>query len=260
MALDTTNAPPPPPAADTSATNGAPAVAQPPMIIFAESSLKKVIQELAQGWADAQQVGPQLGLSLMNSGTLRTKVESGEACDLIISADVQDVKAMNDKGLLIADGQRSLARNSVIIYGRKALLKDDELDWFDLVGTEWKKIAAGSADVTASGRVAQRALQNHHLVNEHQDAYVYTANEVAALGLAQRDDVQAVFVYKTDVLGLTLPGFDLFPLTTEDAPPVFYTAAVCKTSTNAAFARSFIDYCSSEPARAIWAKYGFETN
>ena len=250
----------------TNATPIAPA-SQIAVAIIAESSLKQVLQELAQTWADAQDSSPQVPLTLTNSGTLRAKVEGGSTWDVVISADVADVKEMTDKGLLFADGQRSLARNTLVVFGRKALVKDDDLDWFDLIGTEWKKVALGNPDTVASGRVAKRALQKHGLLDEdHKGLWVYAPTESLALGVVQREAADAVFLFKTDLPAPPTQrvkvdtGFQVFPLTTEDAPPVFYTAAVCRLAKNPAQARAFIDYCTSDAAKAVWAKYGFETN
>ena len=229
--------------------------------MIAESSLKEVLQELAQTWADNQDNSPQVPLTLTNSGTLRSKIESGTVVDVIISADVDDVKAMTDEGLLFADGQHSLARTTLVVYGRKALVKDDDLDWFDLVGTEWKKVALGTPDQVASGRAAKRALQKHGLISDdNKEVFVYAHTDALALAVVQREQADAVFAYRTDVAKLNLHGFDIIPIKTEDAPPIFYTAAVDKLSKNPAQARAFIDFCSSEAARAIWVKYGFETN
>jgi molybdate transport system substrate-binding protein len=247
-------------------TNSAPVATTPQIAvaIIADSSLKQVLQELAQTWADSQDAGPQVPLTLTNAGTLRAKVEndsSSSAWDMVISADVADVKEMTDKGLLFTDGQRSLARNTLVVYGRKALVKDDDLDWFDLIGTEWKKVALGNPDLVASGRVATRALQKHDLLDDgHKDIFVYAATDALALAVAQREQADAVFVYKTDASKINLPGFAIFPVTTDDAPPVFYTAAVCRLAKNPTRARAFIDYCASDAAKAIWARYGFETN
>jgi molybdate transport system substrate-binding protein len=254
--------PPPIPAPPSSTTNADAAPAAPvALTIVAESSLKQVLQELTQNWADSQDNGPQVALTLTNSGTLRSKVEGNSVWDVVISADVQDVKEMTDKGALLAAGQRSLARNTLVIYGRKALIKDDQLDWFDLIGTEWKKVALGNADLTASGRVAQHALQKHGLLDDdHKQDFAYAETESRALAVAESEQADAVFVYKSDLAGVSLPGFDVFPLTTEDAPPIFYTASVSRQSKNPAQAHAFIDYCGSEAARAVWAKYGFETN
>jgi len=246
----------PAPAPDKAAPSGPVALS-----IIADSSLKQVIQELAQNWADTLDASPQVPLTLTNAGTIRAKVESGSTWDLVISADVQDVKEMTGKGLLFADTQRSVARNSLMLYGRKALVKDDELEWADLVGSEWKKVAMGNPDLVASGRAAKRALQKHNLISDDtKDVFVYAPTESRAIAIVQQEKADAVFVYKTDLTGVKVPGFDLYPLKTEDAPPIFYTAAVCKGAKNQAQAEAFILYCTSDAAKAVWAKYGFETN
>lgn len=245
------NAPAPAPAA----TNGA------FLSVIADVSLKAVIQELAQSWADSQENSPQVPLTLTNAKTLRTKVEGGGNWDVVIGADVQDMKDLTTKGALLADDQRSLARNTLVIYARSALIKDDDLEWFELVGSEWKKMALGDPDMVASGRVARRALQKHDLFDDdHKRLYVLTGTEALALGSAQKEQADAVFLYRTDLAGVKLPGFEIFPIKTEDAPPVFYTAAIARQSKNVALARAFLDYCTSDPAKEIWKKYGFETN
>lgn len=228
---------------------------------MADSSLKAVLQELAQSWADTLDNGPQVPLTLTNAGTMYAKIQSGSDWDLIISADVQDVKEMTGKGLLLADGQRSLARNSLVVYGRKALIKDDDLDWFDLIGSEWKKVALGDPNLVASGRVAQRALQKHNLINDDtKNLFIYAPTEARALAVVEQEKADAVFAYKTDLMGVKLPGFEPIAIKSEDAPPIFYTAAVCHGAKNQAQAQAFILYCGGDAARAIWAKYGFETN
>ncbi len=244
-----------------SASTNVPAATGPQVSVIADSSLKAVLTELAQTWADKQDTSPQMPITLTNAGTMRAKIESGGAWDLVIDADVGDVKAMTDHGLLAAEGQRSVARNTLVIYGRSPLVKDDDLDWFDLIGTEWKKVAIGNPTLTASGRVAQRALGRHDLLDDdHKGDFVDTVNEAGALQAIQRQQADAAFVFKTDAAGVNLPGFEPFPVKSEDAPPIFYTGAVFRLATNAPLAGAFLDFISSSAARPIWAKYGFETD
>jgi molybdate transport system substrate-binding protein len=229
--------------------------------VLADSSLREVLQELAQTWADSLPDSPQLPLTLTNAGTILTEMQSNPAWDVVISADLADVKTMTDKGLILPDGQHSLARNTLVLYGRKALVKDDDLQWFDLIGTEWKKVALGDPAQVTSGRVARHALQKHDLFDDdHKSLYVYARTGALAAQMAERDEADAVFVYRTELAKISLPGFDVFPLDSVDAPPVFYTAAVGRLAKNPDGARAFIAYCGSEAAREIWAKYGFETN
>ena len=256
-----TNLPTLPPASASLTNASDNASTSPVLAVMADSSLKQVLQELAQSWADSLDTNPQVPLTLTNAGTMRAKVEAGSAGDVVISADVQDVKDMTDKKLLFAEGQRSVARNTLVIYGRKALLKDDELDWFDLVGSEWKKVALGNPDLVASGRIAKRALQNHSLLgDDHKNNFLYAGTEALALQAVQSEQADAVFLYKTDLGKISLPGFETISLKSEDAPPVFYTAAVCRQAKNPTLAHAFMDYCTGEAAKEIWAKYGFETN
>jgi molybdate transport system substrate-binding protein len=240
---------------------GAPVPTGPSISIMADGSLKGVLQELAQTWADSQTTGPQMPITLTNAGTMRAKMETGGAWDLIIDADVADTKALTNHGLLVAEGQRLLARNSLVVYGRAPLVKDDELDWYDLIGAEWKKVALGNPDLSTSGRVALHALQKHDLLDDdHKSLYVHAPNEAGALQLIQRQQADAAFVYKTDLVGLNDTNFQAFPIKSDEAPPIFYTGAIFRLAKSADLARQFLDYCNSEAARPIWTKYGFETD
>jgi molybdate transport system substrate-binding protein len=245
----------------SAASTNVPAGTGPQLTIIADGSLKAVLSELAQTWADQQDVSPEMPITLTNAGTMRAKIESGGTWDLALDADVADVKVLTDRGRLLADGQRSIARNTLVIYGRTPLVKDDDLDWFDLIGTEWKKVALGNPDLTASGRVAQRALGQHDLLDDdHKGDFANTPNEQAGLQAIQRQQVDAAFVFKTDLAGANVPGFQMFPLKAEDAPPIFYTGALFRQAPDAALARAFLEFISSPAAHPIWMKYGFETD
>jgi molybdate transport system substrate-binding protein len=255
-----TNAPPSDTNAPATDANAPPAPSV-VLTVLADASLKKVLPELAQNWADSLPGNPQVPLSLTNAGTIRSKIMDGETWDVVISADVDDVKAMTDKGVLLAPGQRSLARNTVVVYGRNALIKDDDLEWFDLIGSEWKRVAFGNPDFVASGRVAKRALDKHDLYDgDYRKLYTVAPNEERVVAVAEREQADAIFVYKTDLVGLNLPGFEVYPLKYDDAPPVFYVASITAKAKNPDLGRAFLDYLTGDSARPIWIKYGFETD
>ena len=69
------------PATNAPSTNSAPTPAVPVLSIVADSSLRDVLQELAQSWADSVDSNPQVPLSLTNAGTLRARVEGGAKWD-----------------------------------------------------------------------------------------------------------------------------------------------------------------------------------
>ena len=84
------------------------------------------------------------------------------------------------------EGQRMLARNTVVIYGRKALVKDDELDWFDLYryGMEKSRSRRNPDLVVESGRVAEHApVQKARppSMTSHKKLFVRAGTEALAL-------------------------------------------------------------------------------
>ena len=76
--------------------------------------------------------------------------------------------------------------------------------------------------------------------------------------MLQREKADAAFVFVTDLPGFSLPNFQAFPLKPEDAPPVFYTAAIFRAAKSPDLALAFLKYIAGESARPIWAKHGFE--
>jgi molybdate transport system substrate-binding protein len=129
------------------------------------------------------------------------------------------------------------------------------------MGTEWKKVALGDPALVESGRVAERAMKKHDLADDdHQKMLIKAGTEAMALHVVERDQADAVFVYQSDLLDFALRGFEVYHIDSQDAPPVFYQAALGRLAKNPDLARSFIAFCSSESARAIWARYGFEMN
>ena len=65
-----------PPANDEFSATNTP-VSRPTLNIIADGSLKAVLQELAQTWADSVASSPQVPITLTNAGTMRAKIESG---------------------------------------------------------------------------------------------------------------------------------------------------------------------------------------
>ncbi|MEJ0000098.1 MAG: substrate-binding domain-containing protein [Verrucomicrobiota bacterium] len=165
-----------PPRPAVPSANAAPAAppAEATVAVIAESSLKAVLSNSRRPGPTAS---PTARRCRLRSPTLARSSPGSRPTpgfDVVISASIDDIKTLTDRTLVLPTASASLARNSVVIYGRKALLKDDDLEWFDLVGSEWKKVALGKPDLVSSGRVAQRALQKRGLINDdNKDVFTY---------------------------------------------------------------------------------------
>lgn len=235
----------------------APLRADTTITITADNTLKGVLQELTQVWAD-KQPDTSVELQFANSENLQKQLVDNKAGDVLIFADASDLKEATKRGYILSADQKQIAHNDLIVYGRKGLLADEELEWFDLVAREWETISLGDPARTASGRAVQAALQKRNLTARLKgDGTRLCGNEVVALDCARRGEVEAVFLLRTDLGKTTLDGFVVYPIDRADYPSFDYIAAPTKNSKSLAVARRYIEFLAAKETQPIWIKYGF---
>lgn len=227
--------------------------------ITADSTLRGVLPDLTQAWADSQS-GMRVELQFANADNIRKLLVEGKAGDVVIMADLPEAKTAAKKGFLLEDSLKTVARNELIIYGRKPLLADEELDWYDLLAREWEHLALPNPELTWTGRAAQAAMQKHGVADRLKGDGVHLGgNETVTLDFARRGEADAVFLLRTDLSKITIEGYVVHAIDAADYPPFFYVAAIGKTSKSASAARSFIDSLATKEAAEVWKKAGFNT-
>ncbi|PAW77728.1 MAG: molybdate ABC transporter substrate-binding protein [Verrucomicrobia bacterium Tous-C9LFEB] len=227
------------------------------LVIVADNTLRAALPELTQIWADKQ---PDMNVELQftNAETMQKQIVDNKGGDVLIFANADDLKEATKRGYILASEQKQIARNDLIVYGRKALLPDEELEWFDLVAREWETLALGDPSRTASGRAAQAALKKHDLEARVKGKETrLCGNEAAALDCARRAEVEAVFVLNTDLGKTVIDGFVAYPINRADYPGIFYIAAPTKNTKAPSAARSYIQSLAAPESLPIWTKYGF---
>lgn len=235
----------------------APLRADTTIVIVADNTLRAVLPELTQAWAD-KQPDTNVELQFTNAETMQKQIVDNKGGDVLIFANADDLKEATKRGYILASEQKQVARNDLIVYGRKALLPDEELEWFDLVAREWETLAMGDPSRTASGRAAQAALKKHDLeARVKSNGTRLCGNEVVALDCARRGEVEAVFLLGTDLGKSLLDGFVIYPINRADYPGIFYIAAPTKASKAPSAARSYIQSLAAPESLPIWTKYGF---
>jgi molybdenum ABC transporter molybdate-binding protein len=227
--------------------------------VTADSTLRGVLPELTQAWADNQS-GMRVELQLANADNIRKLLVGGKGGDVVILADLGEAKTAAKNGFLMEDSLKTVARNELIIYGRKPLLADEELEWYDLLEREWEHFAMGNPELTWSGRAAQAAILKHGMGARIKGEGVHLGgNEAVTLDFARHGEADAVFILRTDLNKTLIEGFMVHVIDAADYPPFFYVAGVPKTSHSASAAHSFIDSLTSKEAVQIWKKAGFNT-
>ncbi len=208
--------------------------------------------------------GVTLVFNFDSSGTLKTQIEEGAACDVFISAgqkqmdqlDITADSSVNTDGLdYVLEGSRiDLLENKVTLCGDGAESFDDLAD--KLVSGDIL-LCMGNADVPV-GQYTQKILAYYdldetELANSGVITYGSNVKEVTTQVL--EGSVGAGIIYCTDAYSAGLTPVDY--ATAEMCGQVIYPAAVMNVSTDPELAQEYLDFLLTDEAMTVFENVGF---
>lgn len=238
------------------------------LVVFAAASLTETLTEIAE---DYKAIAPNVTLTFNfdSSGTLKTQIQEGAACDVFLSAgqkqmdqlDAAADPAVNTEGLdFVAEGSRlDLLENKVTLCvpeGNPAGITSFD-DLADKLAAGTVLMAMGNSDVPV-GQYTQKILSYYGLDEAAlADAGVltYGTNVKEVTTQITEASVDCGIVYGTDAFSAGLSAVDT--ATAEMCGQVIYPAAVLKTSAHPEEAQAFLDYLSTPEAMAVFEAVGF---
>lgn len=238
------------------------------LVVFAAASMTETLTEIAQAY---QQVVPNVTLTFNfdSSGTLKTQIQEGAACDVFISAgqkqmdqlDAAADPAVNTEGLdFVAQGTRlNLLENKVTLCvpeGNPAGLTSFD-DLAAKLSTGDILLAMGNSDVPV-GQYTQKILAYYGLDEAalaEAGVLTYGTNVKEVTTQVTEASVDCGIVYGTDAFSAGLTPVDT--ATAEMCGQVIYPAAVVNTSAHPQEAQAFLDYLSTDEAMAVFEAVGF---
>ena len=188
-----------------------------------------------------------------SSGTLAREIEDGAPVDVFLSAAAKPMNDLDSKGLIEPGTRRNLLRNSLVLIAPHG----SQLKGFDgLEDKSVRLIALGDPASVPAGQYGKQTLTSLHLDEKLQSKLVLGKDVRQVLTYVETGNADAGLVYATDALvSSRVRIVAVAPDSSHD--PIVYPAAVIKTSTNKAAARSFIQYLNGSAAKAIFIKHGF---
>ncbi|HSI61421.1 MAG TPA: molybdate ABC transporter substrate-binding protein [Ideonella sp.] len=223
------------------------------LTVAADSSLGEAMGAVARGF-EAGHKGVSVKLLLGASGVLLEQVAQGVPADVLASADAETVALGVQRRLLVADLRGAFASNHLVLVVPASLsLPVKRLS--DLARPEVVRIAMGREASVPAGRYAREAINAQRLWPSVQRKVVIAADLREVLDLVAGGDVEAGFVFATDVAAVA--GRVRVVETLATTTPVRHLANVTAGSKNPALAQEFIAYLRSEPARALLKGLGF---
>ena len=225
------------------------------VIVFAAASLKEALDEQARRFET--DTGNQVVVAYGASNALARQIEAGAPADLFISADLDWMDYVEQRGALLPASRVALLRNELVLIApgksTAALKIGRNFPLAAALGAE--KLALANPDSVPAGKYAKQALQSLGVWSGVEKKVVGTENVRVALALVARGEALFGIVYRTDAVsesGVRI--LDSFPEATH--APIVYPAALT-TNGKSKVARALLDALRSPQAQAIWSKYGF---
>jgi molybdate transport system substrate-binding protein len=225
------------------------------LTISAAISMKDAVEELGKQFMQARP-GVTVRYNLGSSGELQKQIEAGAPVDLFISAAPRQMDELERRGLIVAASRRVFARNVLV-----AIKPDDSrLDLAkpaDLLDGRVRRIVIGNPRTVPVGQYTEESLRALGLWERVHPKLVFAENVRQALDYVVRGEVDAGFVYATDVAARRERVREAFRPPEDTYRPVTYPVAVVKDSRHAALAQAFVDLLVGPEGRTVLGRLGF---
>lgn len=224
------------------------------VVVFAASSLKTALDQVAAEWETA--TGHTVTISYAGSNTLAKQIIEGAPADIFISAAANWMDAVETEGLIVPATRGDLLGNSLVLVAHgqsEPVTIDGALDLPALLAGG--KLAMGMVESVPAGQYGKAALESLGLWDGVQADVAQSENVRAALALVATGEAPLGIVYASDAIaepGVTVIG--TFP--PESHKPITYPAALTTTAADAADL-AFLRALSVDAADAKFAAQGF---
>ena len=268
--------------ADVTGDGAAGAAAEPAeevtLTLFAAKSLNTVMEDIIASYQKTHP-GVKIVGSYDSSGTLMTQIQEGAACDVFFSAAQKQMNTLEEEGFVVEGTRHNVVNNQVVVvtYPDSGT---QVTGLADLSKAANMALADGSVPV---GKYTRQALVNAGLIEapaEGTDVSEITTQQVSeALGgleINECANVGAVAaavseganevgtVYFSDTYGLEDRLQILETVSYDLTGNVIYPVSQIKNTeasdAQAAAALEFVNYLTSEEAKAAFQAYYFDTN
>ncbi len=232
-----------------------PALAAEKVNVFAAASLKNALDEVSAAWKAG--TGKEATNTFAASSALAKQIEGGAPADIFISADLDWMKYLADKKLVVDGSEVNLLGNTLVLVAPADSKASVTIaPGFDLAGVlNGGKLAVCDVKTVPAGKYGKAALEKLGVWDKVEGSLAQAENVRAALKLVATGEAPAGIVYQTDaneekkvkVLGT-------FPADTH--PKIVYPAALVASSKNAD-AAEFLKFLQSPQALDIFKAHGF---
>jgi molybdate transport system substrate-binding protein len=227
------------------------------LMISAAASLTNVAEELTALYAETAP-NVKLTFTFGSSGALQTQIEEGAPADVFFSAALKQMTALEEGGYILDGTKKDLLINEVVLITPKG--NPTRVEGFEDAATDKvKTIALGDPASVPVGQYSEEVLTHLGILDKITPKANYGTDVVQVLTWVESGEVDCGIVYATDAAASDK--IDVICAAPEGShKTVTYPVAVVKSSKNSEEAKKFVDFLSSDQARATFESYGFTIN
>src|ERR1700761_974207 len=222
--------------------------------VFGAASLADALKEISANYE--KQSGKQVAVSLAASSALARQIEASGGADVFISADLDWMDYLDNKGLIQHDTRENLLGNRLVLVAGKDVNTTITIgQHFDLLSAlKGGRLAMADPDSVPAGKYGRTALISLGAWNGVVSPVVNAENVRVALAYVSRGEAPLGIVYETDAKAD--PGVKVVGVFPENShQPILYPAALVKDAKPEA--PTFLAFLASPAARAVFEKDGF---
>lgn len=224
------------------------------VIVFAAASLTDALGDV--GKAYKAKTGKDVVFSFAASSALARQIESSSGADMFMSADLDWMDHLDNRGLIAHDTRANLLGNRLVLVAPSdSNIAVRIVPHFDLLGAlNGGRLSVADPDSVPAGKYARTALTTLGVWNSVVNHLVNAENVRVALAYVARGEAPLGIVYATDAYSdkhVRIVGS--FPDSSH--PPIVYPVALTRDARPDA--RAFLVFLSGPEARAIFEKDGF---
>ena len=224
------------------------------LTISAAASLKDAMTDVKALYL-AEKPNTTLTVNLGASGTLEKQIEEGAPVDLFFSASTANMTTLKDAKLMEDSSIRNLLKNTIVLVVPTDS-KSTITSFADVTDSSIKKIALGEPTTVPAGQYAEQVFTYLGILDKVKAKAVYGTDVKQVLSWVESGDADAGVVYSTDAKASTKVKV-IATAAEESHKAIVYPAGVVKSTKNSVASNDFLNFLSSDAAKAVFEKYGF---
>lgn len=244
---------------DASTTASAPQTAAAPreVAVFAATSLRDALQEIAPAFEES--ANAKVVLAFGSSGDLSKQIVAADRADAFISADEKEMDRVAGASRIDASTRRDLLANSLVVIEPTDGASGAFTGAFaaeQLVDPRIARWSLANVETVPAGRYAKTWLTSIGKYDAIAERVVPAVDVRAALVAVESGACAAGIVYATDAARSTRARV-VHRVADSEGPVIRYPAAVVKGGAAADLGAAFVEHLSSASARGVFEKHGF---